>query len=110
MAILAECPWCHKKQSIRNRMCSCGKDLMAAKRAKKVRYWVSYRLPGGKQRREPAGSHRGQEPQVYFWRTASGAEVDIVVAEGQRLIPLEVKLSATPRPPWHATSRPFGKT
>jgi len=42
--------------------------------------------------------HRGQEPQVYFWRTAAGAEVDIVVAAGGRLIPLEVKLSATPRP------------
>jgi uncharacterized protein len=43
-------------------------------------------------------SHRGQAPQVYFWRTAAGAEVDIVVAEGGRLIPLETKLSATPRP------------
>ncbi len=42
--------------------------------------------------------HRGQEPQVYFWRTAAGAEVDIVVAAGGRLIPLEVKLYATPRP------------
>ena len=42
--------------------------------------------------------HRGQDPQVYFWRTAAGAEVDIVVAEGGRLIPLEVQLSATPRP------------
>src|SRR5208337_3633194 len=29
---------------------------------------------------------------------AAGAEVDIVVAPGGRLIPLEVKLSATPRP------------
>ena len=43
-------------------------------------------------------SHRGQDPQVYFWRTAAGAEVDFVVAEGGRLIPLEVKLAATPRP------------
>ncbi|MDD2901680.1 MAG: ATP-binding protein [Syntrophales bacterium] len=42
--------------------------------------------------------HRGQEPQIYFWRTAAGAEVDIVVAEGGGLIPIEVKLSATPRP------------
>jgi predicted AAA+ superfamily ATPase len=42
-------------------------------------------------------THRGQGPQVYFWRTAAGAEVDIVLAEGGRLIPLEVKLSATPR-------------
>jgi hypothetical protein len=43
-------------------------------------------------------SHRGQDPQVYFWRTAAGAEVDILVTEGGRLIPLETKLSATPRP------------
>jgi hypothetical protein len=42
--------------------------------------------------------HRGQEPQVYFWRTAAGIEVDIVVAEGALLTPLEAKLSATPRP------------
>jgi uncharacterized protein len=42
-------------------------------------------------------SHRGQDPQVYFWRTAAGAGMDIVVAEGGRLIPLEIKLSATPR-------------
>jgi len=43
-------------------------------------------------------NYRGQEPQVYFWRTAAGAEVDIVVAEGGQLFPLEVKLSATARP------------
>ena len=40
--------------------------------------------------------HRGQEPQVYFC-DAAGVEVDIVVAEGALLIPLAVKLSATPR-------------
>ena len=43
-------------------------------------------------------SQRGQDPQVYFWRTAAGAEVDIVVTKGGRLIPLEIKLSATPGP------------
>jgi hypothetical protein len=48
-------------------------------------------------------SHRG-EPQVYFWRTATGVEVDLVVAEGGRLIPLEIKLPATPRP---AMARPL---
>lgn len=42
--------------------------------------------------------HRGIEPQVYFWRTAAGAEVDIVVEWGGKLVPLEVKLSATPTP------------
>lgn len=42
--------------------------------------------------------HRGEEPMVYFWRTASGTEVDLVVETGGKLIPIEAKLSATPRP------------
>ena len=42
--------------------------------------------------------HRGESPQVYFWRTAKGSEVDIVISTGSGLIPIEVKLSATPRP------------
>ena len=42
--------------------------------------------------------HLGIEPQVYFWRTTVGTEVDIVVDAGGKLVPIEVKLSATPRP------------
>jgi uncharacterized protein len=42
--------------------------------------------------------HRGEEPQIYFWRTATGVEVDIVTEVQGKLVPLEVKLSATPRP------------
>lgn len=55
MAILAECPMCHKKQSVKNRLCDCGADLVNMKRSKKVKYWINYRLPGGKQRREAIG-------------------------------------------------------
>jgi hypothetical protein len=55
MAILAECPTCHKKQAVKNRICVCGADLVKAKKLQKVRYWVNYRLPDGKQRREAAG-------------------------------------------------------
>lgn len=55
MAILAECPVCHKKQAVKNRNCVCGEDLVKAKRLKKVRYWVNYRLANGKQRREVVG-------------------------------------------------------
>ncbi len=55
MAILAECPVCHKKQSASNRLCDCGEDLVKAKKSKRVHYWISYRLPGGKQRRESVG-------------------------------------------------------
>lgn len=41
-------------------------------------------------------AHRGIDPQVYFWRTIAGSEVDIVVETGGKLVPIEVKLSATP--------------
>jgi len=42
--------------------------------------------------------HRGEEPRVYFWRTATGTEVDILVETRGSIVPIEVKLSATPRP------------
>jgi hypothetical protein len=42
-------------------------------------------------------THRGIDPQVYFWRTVAGTEVDIVVKAGTKLVPIEVKPSATPR-------------
>ena len=42
--------------------------------------------------------HRGMAPQVFFWRTLAGTEVDIVVEAEGRIVPIEVKLSATPRP------------
>lgn len=40
----------------------------------------------------------GEEPQVYFRRTAAGSGVDLVVEKAVKLIPVEVKLSATPSP------------
>jgi predicted AAA+ superfamily ATPase len=42
--------------------------------------------------------HRGDEPEVYFWRTSTGSEVDFIIQVGGRLIPIEVKLSATLQP------------
>ena len=33
-----------------------------------------------------------------FWRTADGHEVDLVVDVGGHLIPIEIKLNATPHP------------
>ena len=55
MSILAECPVCHLKQNASNRLCSCGENLVKAKRSNRVRFWISYRLPGGKQKRESVG-------------------------------------------------------
>ena len=51
--------------------------------------------------------NRGEEPQVHFWRTSAGAEVDLVVEAGGKLIPMEVKLSATPRPAMASGIRAF---
>jgi hypothetical protein len=56
MAILAECPICHRKQATRNKLCSCGQDLDKAKRSRKVRYWIDYPMPDGKQKREYVGA------------------------------------------------------
>jgi predicted AAA+ superfamily ATPase len=42
--------------------------------------------------------HRGEEPALYYWRTAAGSEVDMVVETQDQLVPLEIKLSETPRP------------
>ena len=55
MSILAECPLCRKKQSNKNKICTCGQNLDKAKRSQRVRYWISFRFPGGKQRREVVG-------------------------------------------------------
>lgn len=45
-------------------------------------------------------THRGHEPRLHFWRTATGDEVDLLVDTGTRLVPLEAKLSSTPQPGW----------
>ncbi len=59
-------------------------------------------------------THRGIDPQVYFWRTRAGTEVDFVVDSGGfsgprsgKLVPVEVKLSATPHPAMAASVKTF---
>ena len=42
--------------------------------------------------------HRGLDPQIYFWRTSAGTEVDFIVRTNKGLVPVEVKTTATPRP------------
>jgi hypothetical protein len=42
--------------------------------------------------------HRGEEPALYFWRTAAGSEVDVVIETQDNLVPIEIKQSETPRP------------
>lgn len=64
------------------------------------------------QQPEPQGAHlenivlhdllawregRRDRPEIAYWRTASGEEVDFVLEAGGRLLPIEVKTGARPR-------------
>ena len=51
--------------------------------------------------------NRGEEPQIYFWRTSAGDEIDLIVEAQGKLIPIEVKLSSTPRPAMANTIQRF---
>jgi len=62
MAVLAECPMCHKKQAVKNKKCSCGEDLDKAKKSKRVRYWINFRMPDGSQCRQAVGSFEDLDP------------------------------------------------
>ncbi len=73
MAIFAECPFCHRKQGNRNRNCvGCGNDLVKPKRAGKVRYWIHFRLPNGKQRWELVKLPDGRPGGIVEARAAEG--------------------------------------
>ena len=39
--------------------------------------------------------HRGQEPDVYFWRDSTGHEVDLVLEMGSDLVAVEIKSGQT---------------
>jgi predicted AAA+ superfamily ATPase len=38
-----------------------------------------------------------RKPNVFFYRTSDGAEIDFVIERGRRLLPIEVKATKTPR-------------
>jgi len=52
-------------------------------------------------------THRAIAPQLYFWRTSTGVKVDIIADTGSGLVPIEVKLSGTPRPAMASAIRSF---
>ncbi|MGC8781443.1 MAG: DUF4143 domain-containing protein [Anaerolineae bacterium] len=45
-----------------------------------------------------ASRHRGEEPAMYFWRTAAGLEVDLIIETQAGPVPIEIKASSTARP------------
>jgi dGTP triphosphohydrolase len=82
MAILADCPICHHKQSARNKKCKCGKNLDKAKEHRKVKYWLQYRLPDGRQKKESVGSFEGLD--AYSIKDANDAHSKRMVQRRER--------------------------
>jgi hypothetical protein len=39
--------------------------------------------------------HRGEKPELYYWRSKAGLEIDLIIDRNNRLFPLEIKASAT---------------
>lgn len=62
MSILQECPQCRARQKTSNKRCKCGANLDREKKNKRVRYWVTFRLPDGLQRRESLSSIADVDP------------------------------------------------
>jgi len=40
-------------------------------------------------------ANRLMRPELFFWRTQAGAEVDLLVVEGRKILPIEIKLGAS---------------
>jgi predicted AAA+ superfamily ATPase len=48
-----------------------------------------------------------RRPEILYWRTTEGEEVDFVVEDGDRLLPIEVKAAKRPRSSHAAHLRTF---
>ncbi len=42
--------------------------------------------------------NRGLAPDLWYWRTSDGHEIDLVLESGHHLLPIEIKAAATPFP------------
>ncbi|MFH2059973.1 MAG: site-specific integrase [Pseudomonadota bacterium] len=103
MSILQECFQCHKKQAMANDSCICGNDLLKSKKSKKTRYWINYRMPNGKQKREFSG---------YSFSSAKSAEGkrQSQKAEGRILdIKTECKMTFKELTDWYIKQPPVKK-
>jgi len=83
MSILAECPVCHKKHSIRNKKCACGANLDKEKKNGKVKYHIVYR-DKGKQKWRGVGAFKDLDG--YSLDDARAADARLVVAKRQNEI------------------------
>jgi integrase len=85
MGILAECPICHSKQSLKKKACKCGENLDRAKTSKRVKYWINYRLPDGKQVRQSVDSFEGLNGYSMEDARKASAKISVHKAENRLL-------------------------
>lgn len=82
MAIMSECPTCHRKQAVRNKACgSCGSNLDQGKAAKKVRYHIVGRV-NGKPKWWALSAFEGVDP--FSYDDAKDVEAKLRVAKRER--------------------------
>ena len=103
MAIMQECPYCHRKQSVAKKKCvSCGSDLDREKKNRKVRYHIVYRLPDGKQKWESVGSFDDLSPYSIEDAKKAMAKRNIQKAENRILdIKQDTKLTFSDLSKWY---------
>ncbi|RJR35121.1 MAG: site-specific integrase [Desulfobacteraceae bacterium] len=81
MAIMSECPTCHRKQAVRNKLCVCGTNLDQKKAAKKVRYHIVDRV-NGKQKWFSLSSFEDVDP--FNYDHAKDVEAKLRVSKRER--------------------------
>lgn len=85
MSILAQCPACRNTQSVRNKVCKCGNSMDKSKKNGKVVYYIKYRLPGGKQKKEKVGTSYSEAVAADGKRASQKAEGKILdIRPGQK--------------------------
>ncbi len=53
--------------------------------------------------------NHGQKPDLFFWRSHDGLEIDLIVQIGTTLYPMEIKKSSTPKPSFLTPVNQFKK-
>lgn len=53
--------------------------------------------------------NRGKKPDLFFWRSHDGLEIDLLVQNGSMLHPVEIKKSTTPKPAFTTPLNQFRK-
>lgn len=80
--IMVQCQICRRKQAVKNKVCPCGENLEKAKKNGRVKYWVSYYLPGKKLAREMVGTS-------YTEAVAAEGKRKVQKIEGHRILDIK---------------------